>query len=163
MVFHLSINGLLACTKHIRSCDLLYIRAHDMSGDLLLIWPHETRLPDSLAYASCFLGSHVSPIMGFTYGTFDLELYKLNIMDCIYDTLHHLHLHSQSASMELIFANITTTPTHLPLPLTLNCESLLKSCSPKEKYITCITVALQNLASQSRAMLWDNCQKGPLL
>jgi len=92
--------------------------------------------------------------MGFTYGTFDLELCKLNIVDCIYDTLHHLHLHSQSASMELIFANITTTPTHLPLPLTLNCECWILALlgNPKRNQIRHRAVREAGLhAARSRA------------
>jgi hypothetical protein len=61
-------------------------------------------------------------------------------------SLHHLRLCSQFASVELISAGIITDPTHLPLPLTLNCGNLLRSCNPKEEYITCVTAALQNLA-----------------
>jgi hypothetical protein len=63
---------------------------------------------------------------------------------------HHLHLCSQFASVESIFASVITDLTCLPLPLTLNCGNLLRSCNPKEEYITCITAALQNLAPQSR-------------
>jgi hypothetical protein len=52
---------------------------------------------------------------------------------------HHLCPHSQFASAELTFVGVTTALTHLPLPLTLSCGNLLRSCSPKEEYITCIT------------------------
>jgi hypothetical protein len=62
----------------------------------------------------------------------------------------HLRLHSQFASAESIFASAITDPTCLPLPLTLSCGNLLRSCNPKEEYITCITAALQNLAHRSR-------------
>jgi hypothetical protein len=64
---------------------------------------------------------------------------------------HHLHQRSQFATAELIFVGVTTAPTHLPHPLTLNCGNLLRSCNPEEEYITCITAALQSLASRSRA------------
>jgi hypothetical protein len=63
---------------------------------------------------------------------------------------HHLHLRLQLASAESIFAGAITDPTCLPLPLTLNCGNLLRSCNPEEEYITCVTAALQNLAPQSR-------------
>jgi hypothetical protein len=76
---------------------------------------------------------------------------------------HHLRLCSQFASAESIFAGVITDLTHLPLPLTLNCGNLLRSCNPKEEYITCITAALQNLAHQSRTMSRDNHQEGPTL
>ena len=42
--------------------------------------------PDELARAPCFSGSHASLITGFTYGTFDLELVKLDVADCIHDS-----------------------------------------------------------------------------
>jgi len=74
---------------------------------------------------------------------------------------HHLCQHSQFASAELTFVSVTVTLTHLPLPLTLNCGNLLRSCNPEEEYITCVTAALQNLASQSRALSQDNHQEGP--
>jgi hypothetical protein len=76
---------------------------------------------------------------------------------------HHLHLHSQFASAELIFAGVITNLTCLPLPLTLNCGNLLRSCNPKEEYITCVTAALQNLAPQSRTALRDNHPEGSTL
>jgi hypothetical protein len=63
---------------------------------------------------------------------------------------HHLRLGSQFASVESIFAGAITDPTRLPLPLTLSCGNLLRSCNPEEEYITCITTALQNLAHRSR-------------
>jgi hypothetical protein len=59
---------------------------------------------------------------------------------------HHLCLRSQFASAESIFAGVITDLTCLPLPLTLSCGNLLRSCNPKEEYITCVTAALQNLA-----------------
>jgi hypothetical protein len=59
---------------------------------------------------------------------------------------HHLHQCLQFATAESIFAGVTIAPTHLPRPLTLSCGNLLRSCNPKEEYITCITAALQNLA-----------------
>jgi hypothetical protein len=61
-------------------------------------------------------------------------------------SLHHLCLGSQFASAESTFAGAITDPTRLPLPLTLNCGNLLRSCNPEEEYITCVTAALQNLA-----------------
>ena len=76
---------------------------------------------------------------------------------------HHLRLCSQFASAESIFASAITNPTCLPLPLTLNCGNPLRSCNPKEEYITCITAALQNLAHQSRTTSQDNCSEGPTL
>jgi hypothetical protein len=65
-------------------------------------------------------------------------------------SLHHLRLGSQFASAESTFASAITDPTHLPLPLTLSCGNLLRSCNPEEEYITCVTAALQNQAHQSR-------------
>ena len=76
---------------------------------------------------------------------------------------HHLRLCSQFVSVKLIFAGVTTTPTCLLLPLTLNCGNPLRSCSPEEEYITCVTAALQNLAPQSRTASRDNHQEGPTL
>jgi hypothetical protein len=76
---------------------------------------------------------------------------------------HHLCQRSQFAGVESIFVSVTITPTHFPLPLTLNCENPLRSCNPKEEYITCVTAALQNLALRSRALSRDNRQKGPPL
>jgi hypothetical protein len=76
---------------------------------------------------------------------------------------HHLHLGSQIASAESIFAGVITDPTLLPLPLTLSCGNLLRSCNPEEEYITCITAALQNLAPRSRMASRDNHQEGPTL
>jgi len=66
---------------------------------------------------------------------------------------HHLHPHSQFAGAELTFASVTITPTHLPLLLTLNCGNPLRICYPEEEYITCVTTALHNLATRSRATL----------
>jgi hypothetical protein len=43
------------------------------------------RSPDELARAPCFSGSCASLIMGFTCGTFDLELREHDVADCIYD------------------------------------------------------------------------------
>jgi len=76
---------------------------------------------------------------------------------------HHLRLRSQFASAESIFASVITNLTRLPLPLTLNCGNPLKSCNPKEEYITCITAALQNLAHWSRMASRDNRSEGPTL
>jgi hypothetical protein len=76
---------------------------------------------------------------------------------------HHLHCHSQFVSVESTFVGVPIAPTHLPLPLTLNCGNPLRSCSPEEEYITCITAALQNLASRSRATSRDCNQEGPSL
>jgi hypothetical protein len=76
---------------------------------------------------------------------------------------HHLHLRSQIASVESIFAGVTTNLTCLPLPLTLSCGNLLRSCNPEEEYIICVTVALQNLAPRSRTASRDNHQEGPTL
>ena len=76
---------------------------------------------------------------------------------------HHLCLRLQFVSAESIFAGVTTAPTRLLLPLTLNCGNPLRSCSPKEEYIICVTAALQNLAPQSRTVSWDNHQEGPTL
>jgi hypothetical protein len=44
------------------------------------------RLSDELARAPCFSGSCAGLIMGFTCGTFDLELVKLDVVDCVHDT-----------------------------------------------------------------------------
>jgi hypothetical protein len=44
--------------------------------------------------------------------------------------------------VELTFVGVTIAPTHPPLPLTLNCGNLLRSCNPEEEYITCITATL---------------------
>jgi hypothetical protein len=76
---------------------------------------------------------------------------------------HHLCLCSQFASAESIFAGAITDPTCLPLPHTLNCGNPLRSCYPKEEYITCITAALQNLAHRSRITSRDNRSEGPTL
>ena len=76
---------------------------------------------------------------------------------------HHLHQCLQFATAESIFAVVTIALTHLPLPLTLNCGNLLRNCNPEEEYITCVTAALQNLASRSRASSQDNRQEGPPL
>jgi len=84
-VCHLLINGLLAHPKHIWSYDLSHVRSRDMLGDLLLLWLHGIRSPNSLACVSCFSGSHVGLITGLTCGTFDLELWKLNVMDFVHD------------------------------------------------------------------------------
>jgi len=70
---------------------------------------------------------------------------------------HHLCPHLQFAGVELISASVIIALTHLPLPLTLNCGNLLRRYSPEEEYITCVTTALQNLASQSRSSSQDNC------
>jgi len=43
------------------------------------------RSPDELARALCFLGSCASLVTGFACGTFDLELVKLDVADCVYD------------------------------------------------------------------------------
>jgi len=43
------------------------------------------RSPNELAHASYFSGSRASLIMGFTCGTFDLELVKLDVTDCVHD------------------------------------------------------------------------------
>jgi hypothetical protein len=43
------------------------------------------RSPDELARAPCFSGSRVSLITGFTCETFDLELVKLDVVDCVHD------------------------------------------------------------------------------
>jgi hypothetical protein len=74
MICHLSINGLLACPKHIRSCDLLCVRIRDMLGDLFLVKSRETQLHDGLAHVSCFSESCGGLISGFPCGTFNLEL-----------------------------------------------------------------------------------------
>jgi len=42
---------------------------------------------DELARAPCFSGSCASLITGFTCGTFNLELVKLDVVDCIHDTI----------------------------------------------------------------------------
>jgi hypothetical protein len=75
----------------------------------------------------------------------------------------HLRQHSQFATVESIFVGVTIAPTHLPRPLTLSCGNLLRSCNPEEEYITCVTAALQNLASRPRASSRDNRQEGPPL
>jgi len=76
---------------------------------------------------------------------------------------HHPRLGSQIASAESIFAGAITDPTRLPLPLTLSCGNLLRSCNPEEEYITCVTAALQNLAHRSRTASQDNHSEGPTL
>jgi hypothetical protein len=86
MVCHLLINGLLAHPKCVESRDLSYDRTRDESGDLLLIWSHETQSPDRLARAPCFSGSHAGLITGFTCGTFDLELVVFDVADCVHDS-----------------------------------------------------------------------------
>ena len=63
---------------------------------------------------------------------------------------HYLCQCSQFATVESIFVGATIIPTHLPLPLTLNCGSLLRICNPEEESITCVTTTSQNLASRSR-------------
>jgi hypothetical protein len=84
-VCHLLINGLLAHPKRIEFRDLSRDRTRDGSDDLLLIWSRETRSPDGLARAPCFSGSRAGLITGFTYGTFDLELVILDVVDCVRD------------------------------------------------------------------------------
>jgi hypothetical protein len=83
----LLINGLLAHPKCIESRDLSHDRTRDGSGDLLLIRSCETRSPDGLARAPCFSGSRAGLITGFTYGTFDLELVILDVVDCVCNTV----------------------------------------------------------------------------
>jgi hypothetical protein len=61
-----------------------------MSGDLFLVKSHETRSHDGLARAPCFLGSHGGLIVGFTCGTFDLELWELDVVDCVHDSIPSL-------------------------------------------------------------------------
>ena len=85
-VCHLLINGLLARPKCIGSRDWSCVRTRDESGDLLVVWSHETRSPDGLAHVPCFSGSCVGLIMGFTCGTFDLELVMLDVVDCVHNT-----------------------------------------------------------------------------
>jgi len=75
----------------------------------------------------------------------------------------HLCQHLQFAGVELIFVGVTIALTHLPHPLTLSCGNLLRSCNPEEEYITCVTAALQNLASWSRTLSQSNRQEGPPL
>ena len=81
----MSINGVLARPKRIRSRDLSRVRARDVSGDLLLVWSRETGSPDGLARVPCFSGSRVSLITGLTCGTFDLEPWKLDVADFVHD------------------------------------------------------------------------------
>jgi len=90
MVCHLLINGLLACPKCIKSCDLSCVGICDVSGDLFLVWSHVIRWPDDLAHAPCFLGSCAGLVMGFTYGTFDLELGELDVMDAVHNSIPSL-------------------------------------------------------------------------
>ena len=92
MVCHLLINRLLACPKCIWSCDLSYIRACDMSDDLLLFWSRGIESLDSWSHVPCFSGSHVGLIMRFTCGTFDLELWKLNVVDSVHNSIPSLGL-----------------------------------------------------------------------
>jgi hypothetical protein len=48
------------------------------------------RSPDELACAPCFSGSRVSLITGFTCETFNLELVKLDVADCVHDSIPSL-------------------------------------------------------------------------
>jgi len=80
----------LAHPKHIGSHDLSHVRAHDVSGDLFLVWSHGTRSCDDLAHVSCFSGSCGGLIAGFTCRTFDLELWGLNVIDCVHDSIPSL-------------------------------------------------------------------------
>ena len=89
-VCHLLINGLLACPKRIKSHDLSHVRAYDESGDLFLVWSCGIRPPNDLARASCFSGSRAGLITGFTCGTFDLELWELDVVDCVYNSIPSL-------------------------------------------------------------------------
>jgi len=97
-VSHLLINRLLAHPKCIRSCDLSCVRTYDlscvrtcdMSGDLFLVWSHETQSPDSLACVPCFSGSCGGLIVGFTCGTFDLKLWELDVIDYVHNSIPSL-------------------------------------------------------------------------
>jgi len=90
MVCHLLINGLLAYPKCIGSRNLSHVRTRDVSGDLFLVWLCVIRSPNELACAPYFLGSCAGLITGFTCGTFDLELVKLNVVNCVYDSIPSL-------------------------------------------------------------------------
>ena len=48
------------------------------------------RSPDDLARAPCFSGSHAGLVIGFTCGTFNLELGELDVADCIHDSIPSL-------------------------------------------------------------------------
>jgi len=61
-----------------------------MLGDLFLVKSCETRSHNGLARAPCFLGSHGGLIVGFTCGTFDLELWELDVVDCVHDSIPSL-------------------------------------------------------------------------
>jgi len=90
MVCHLLINRLLACPKHIRSCDLSCVRTYDVLGDLFLVWSHVIRSSDELAHAPCFLESCAGLVTGFTCGTFDLELWGLDVVDTVLNSIPSL-------------------------------------------------------------------------
>ena len=83
----------LSHPKHIGSHDLSHVRARDVSGDLFLVWSHGTRSCDDLAHVPCFLESCGGLITGFPCGTFDLELWELNVVDCIYDRYIDILIH----------------------------------------------------------------------
>ena len=61
------------------------VGTRDVSGDLPLTWSHDLRSPDGLARAPCFSGSRADLVTGFTCGTLDLELVKLDVADCVHD------------------------------------------------------------------------------
>jgi hypothetical protein len=89
-VCYLLINRLLAHSKHIGSCDLSHVGTCDVSGDLFLVWSCVIRSPDELARVPCFSGSCAGLIMGFTYGTFNLKLIKLDVTDCVHNSISSL-------------------------------------------------------------------------
>jgi hypothetical protein len=60
--------------------------SRDVSGDLLPVGSRVTRSPDVRARVPCFSGSRAGLVAGFTCGTFVLELWKLDVVDCVHDS-----------------------------------------------------------------------------
>ena len=102
-VCHLLINGLLAHPKRIGSRDWLRVRTCDKSDDLFLVWSCEIRSPDDLARASCFSESRAGLITGFTCGTFNLELWECDVVDCVHNTWHStgIYMHVRATSSHI--------------------------------------------------------------
>jgi len=128
------------------------------SGSLLSLSPHQIpweEMPNtrnnSISYWNRQTTSSLVPNIGILW-TVSKQNPDQAVPFPLSSSPHHLCLHLQFASVESIFAGVITNPTCLPLPLTLSCGNLLRSCNPKEEYITCVTAALQNLAPQSRTV-----------
>jgi hypothetical protein len=72
------------------------------------------RSPDELARAPCFSGSYAGLITGFTCGTFDLKLIKLDVVDCIHDRQRGTHtVHASFCNLSLSGHSVITFPNQV--------------------------------------------------